>query len=300
MLPYFHAAGHLPYAKAAQLYLQDMRNLEKNIGGVEYPQFTEDGFFTARRTDKFFCDIHSDQTIEQTLMRSLSVEGPFKRGVTESVAFKWIKAVCSTKDVIEGIEKFCNVSFNKSKQHDDASDSRIKRDDADVAKLVEWLSSHNPFSIPTDAITSISTGVTGDSRINFHEAFEIGINSMKKINNLNFKELRLKRSDKCLPLITMSSNIKVDNEIVPIDPLLIFQRISIMKKSQDELQNYMKYELAPYPISIFDETGMRKNKKSGLYKIFSQSENVSLNDKSGMVYVVDGGTSCSVENKREI
>ena len=94
MLPYFHAAGHLPYAKAAQLYLQDMRNLEKNIDGVEYRQFTEDGFFTARRTDKFFCGIHSDQTIEQTLMRSLSVEGgPFKRGVTESVAFKWIKAV---------------------------------------------------------------------------------------------------------------------------------------------------------------------------------------------------------------
>ena len=107
----------------------------------------------------------------------------------------------------------------------------------------------------------------------------------KKINNTNFKELRLKRSDKCLPLLTMSSNIKVDNEIVPINPLLIFQRISIMKKSQDELQNYMKYELAPYPISIFDEAGMRKNKKSGLYKIFSQSD-VSFNDKSGMVRCV--------------
>ena len=30
MLPYFHAAGHLPYAKSAQHYLQDMRDLEKN------------------------------------------------------------------------------------------------------------------------------------------------------------------------------------------------------------------------------------------------------------------------------
>lgn len=86
----------------------------------------------------------------------------------------------------------------------------------------------------------------------------------------------------------MSSKIKVGNEVVPIDPLLIFQRISIMKKSQDELQNYLKYELAPYPLSMFDEAGMRKNKKSGLYKIFSQSD-VSLNDQSDMVYVIDGG-----------
>lgn len=40
MLPYFHAAGHLPYANSVQLYLQYMRNLPKTIG-EDYKQFTE-------------------------------------------------------------------------------------------------------------------------------------------------------------------------------------------------------------------------------------------------------------------
>lgn len=85
--------------------------------------------------------------------------------------------------------------------------------------------------MPTDTIASISTGVTGDSKINCHEAFEVDLNSMKKINNCNFKDLKLKRKDKCMPLLAMSSKIKMDDQLIPIEPSLIFQRISILKKS---------------------------------------------------------------------
>lgn len=68
---------------------------------------------------------------------------------------------------------------------------------------------------------------------------------MKKINNNHSKELELKWNDKCLPLLAMSNKIHVDNQILPIDP---------------------------YLLSLFDEANLRKNKKSGLYKIFSQSD----------------------------
>lgn len=87
--------------------------------------------------------------------------------------------------------------------------------------------------MPTNAMTSIPTGFTGNSRTNCHEAFKIGLNSMTKINNCNFKESQLIGKDKCLSLLTMISNIKIDNQIMPIDPLLIFQRISLVKKSQE-------------------------------------------------------------------
>lgn len=60
----------------------------------------------------FFFLESTDQTIEQTLMKSMSVEGgPFKRGVTENIVYKWIKGVIFTKDIIEGVEEFCNISF---------------------------------------------------------------------------------------------------------------------------------------------------------------------------------------------
>ena len=220
--------------------------------------------------------------------RSMSVEGgPFKRGVTDSVVFKWIKGVAYTKDVLEGIAKFCNVSFKKSHQHDDASDARITRDDADVGKLVLWLESHNPFTT-SDVFISIATGVSGDEGVNCCDAFEVGLNAMKRVDGDNFKDMKLKRSEKSVPLLAVNSKIVINKEVVPIDPLLLFQRISIIKSSDNELKEFLQYELAPFPLSLFDELGMRKNVKSQLYSIFTSSS-IALNIMHNVKYVIDGG-----------
>lgn len=53
MIPFFHAAGHFNYAKSSRLYLQDMNNLKTTMDPTEYKKFTEDGFFTARRTNNY-------------------------------------------------------------------------------------------------------------------------------------------------------------------------------------------------------------------------------------------------------
>lgn len=112
---------------------------------VEYKKFTDDGFFTSRRSNIYWSGIFSDQTIEQTLMRAMSVEGgPFKQG-TESVVFKWIKGIIYTKDIIEGLERYCNLEFSKSHQLVDSRDARIKRDIKDVQTLWQFLLEHNPF-----------------------------------------------------------------------------------------------------------------------------------------------------------
>lgn len=37
-----------------------------------------------------------------------------------------------------------------------------------------------------------------------------------------------------------------------------------LRKSNDELRQYFDYELAPYPLSLFDNAGMRKTTKSTL------------------------------------
>ena len=162
MIPYFHAAGYFNYAKSAQIYVQDMLDLRNKMNPEVFTQFTTNGFFTAIRTDKFFSGIFSDQTIEQTLMKAMKVNGgTFKRGVTESIVYKWIKGVIHTKDVIEGIEDFCGVSFKKNFQHEDATDARIKRDNDDFKKIEEFFVEHNPFK-NIEEIFSIASGVTGD------------------------------------------------------------------------------------------------------------------------------------------
>lgn len=225
--------------------------------------------------------------IEQTLMRSMkTVGGLTGRGFTDSILGKWTLAMPALLDICDRLEQFCDLSFVSGEQHVDSRESRMERDNEDVKRLQHWLSSHDPFP-NSDNIFSISTGVVGDSTIDCYNALKIGVHGIKKIIGSNFKDVKFKRVDKVHPLATVNSAIKIHDAIVPVDPMLLFQRIIIAKKDDEELVNYLEYELAPYPLSLFNETGMRKTKKSALYNILEESrDRVNFIDCR---HVIDGG-----------
>lgn len=135
---------------------------------------------------------------------------------------------------------------------------------------------------------SIATGITGDEKVNCYDAFNIGVKAMKKINGQNFKDLKLTKKDKVVSLLTVNNKIKVYDEVIPIDELLLFQRICVLKKSEEELQTYLNFELAPYPVTLFDQGLMRKTTKSSFYDLFTQL-NISVNDNNIFSYAIDGG-----------
>ncbi|GBL80608.1 hypothetical protein AVEN_225288-1 [Araneus ventricosus] len=56
--------------------------------------------------------------------------------------------------------------------------------------------------------------------------------------------------------------------------------------SDAELQKYFESELSPFPLSLFDEEGLRKTRKSVFYDLFSASSDVHF---TSACYVVDGG-----------
>jgi len=64
-----------------------MHNLRRRMSNDEYQKFTEEGFFTVRRSDKLWAGVWSDMTIEQVLMRSMKTNGGLTRGrgLTDSV-----------------------------------------------------------------------------------------------------------------------------------------------------------------------------------------------------------------------
>lgn len=236
---------------------------------VEYKKFTDDGFFTSRRSNSYWSGIFSDQTIEKTLMRAMSVEGgPFKRGCTESVVFKWIKGVIYTKDIIEGLEKYCNLEFNQSHQQVDSRDARIKRDTKDVQTLQKFLSQHNPFE-DVDNLRNIVTELIGTEEVNCYDALNVGILAMQGIDGQYFNDIIVSKKDKVISLHGVNSKLKIGDNIVPVDPLLLFQRICVMKKNDEELQSYLKFELAPYRLSLFDDVGMRKQRKLPYIRYFN-------------------------------
>ena len=92
MIPIFHAAGHLPYAKASRLYLQQLKHLKHKVEHSTYTDFTN-GYFTVAGN-------FTDQTIETKLIRLLKSKGGLVRGrgISNSTLAEFVHALphCSS------------------------------------------------------------------------------------------------------------------------------------------------------------------------------------------------------------
>lgn len=110
---------------------------------------------------------------------------------------------------------------------------------------------------------------------------------MKKIMQGNFGDVKFSRKHNVLSLKTIQSSVKIDDETISIDPIMLFSRLTLNIKSNKSIKNYLHYELAPYPLSIFTENGLRKNMKSQSYNEFTSVD--ALPDSDHIVHVIDGG-----------
>lgn len=82
--------------------------------------------------------------------------------------------------------------------------------------------------------------------------------------------------------------MKVGDKKLSVDPLTLFNRMCIAKQSEEDMQKFLSYELAPFPMSLFNEDGMRKGSKSILYTAFSPlPQDFQLPQRS--MVVIDGG-----------
>ena len=159
------------------------------------------------------------------------------------------------------------MQFLSGEQHVDFRASRQIRDKEDTKTLSDWFTSHPPFP-KIDKLVSLSTGIVGSSNINCHLAVQVGTEILNRLVGSNFADLKQSRKNKVLSLASMTCTVKINNEAVVVNPLLIFQRVAIAKKNDEHLVALLEFELAPYPLSLFDEGGMRKTKKSALYGLF--------------------------------
>lgn len=290
MLPYLHAAAHLHYAKSARLYLQEMESLHLRMEQNEFQAMTCNGYFTIRRSDKFWCGVSPDLAIEQDLMRIMKVSGGMiRRGVTENTLAQWIHTLPSCADICRNIEEFCGVHTVSSEQHVELRETRKKRDIQDMKIMLGWLEAHNPFMPrPTDELVSLATGLVGDNSINCHKAAEIGTKSLQQLVGKKFSELKLKRSDKVNPLSSMNKTIVIREENVIVNTEELFARI-VLIKGKEEFADLLKYELSPRPPALFDQMSMRKTNKAALCTIFESATPCESDAPHNTLHVVDGG-----------
>jgi hypothetical protein len=142
----FAATGHVHYAKSVRLYLQFMKNLPTSHPSL-HAQFMS-GMHTIRRSDRYWAGLSCDLVIEQTLMRSLKSRGGLTRGrgTHDTVRNLWLKSMAECARVsaavatVIGLNQGCSESVEVGK-------SRIARDNADLRKLVDFLTVNSPFRL---------------------------------------------------------------------------------------------------------------------------------------------------------
>uniref|UniRef100_A0A8D8XVK0 Uncharacterized protein n=1 Tax=Cacopsylla melanoneura TaxID=428564 RepID=A0A8D8XVK0_9HEMI len=130
---------------------------------------------------------------------------------------------------------------------------------------------------------SIATGMVGDDTVTCYDAHRVGKEVLAKVVDVPFSEIKLTRKNRALPLSSVTLSIKIHDETVTVDPMLLFQRISI----NEDLVEFLNYEMAPFPLASFNENGMRKTVMSVLYTLFEPTEKTVTQSEHAIV--VDGG-----------
>ncbi|KMQ90383.1 hypothetical protein RF55_9871 [Lasius niger] len=272
-----------------ELHLDYMDSLKEKMTDDEFHKFTKESFFTIRRSDKHWCGVWSDMTIEQTLMRNMNSIGGIthgRRGFADNVLKKWIFGLSAAYHVCESIEKFCRIEIKSSNQHVELRDTRVKKDEDDCKKFILWFKLHFPF-ITSKNLISLSSGLIADDNIDCYKAKEIGKKSLEECikDGGTFGSLKLKRQNMAKSISSSINSVKIQDNVIQVDTMHLLQRIICTVHSTTDLQMCFEFELASVPLSLFDEKGlMRKTKKSSLYENFD-----SVPDFTECEFIVDGG-----------
>ena len=187
MINVFAATGHINYAKCTRIHLQNMLELRTNFPWV-YSKFSEHGYHTVRRSDTYWAGLWYNLIIEQCLMGSLkSREGiTWGRGITESVLVLWVSSMHRCAGIHNAMGNLTGQLHRTSEQHIDLGTSRIKRDNSDLKKSIEWFDNHEHFDPSQPLLRSLASGVTatyGDG-INCDDFENAGFLIQEKLNGV--------------------------------------------------------------------------------------------------------------------
>lgn len=289
MLPYLAATGHNNYTKSVYLYLQNMNRLEN-----EHPEVHKNflkGFHVGRRSDRYWAGLSQDLLIEQILMRTMKSTGGMTRGrgMNEVQRLVWLLSASSCSQVNLAMQELTSSTFITSEQHKDMSQTRQKKDMADTMKLLTFLTSQNPFEDNT-TLRNIATGVTADDVVNAERAKEVGDKILKDMEGKNVEQHSFTKKSQVITL-SNSKTIRIKDEVMHIDPQLLFQRLVSVGMQNENLSEVFQYELCSYPPALFEDkfTPRLANKASladALWKLMPPDMAVPTTD---VQFILDGG-----------
>jgi hypothetical protein len=295
MLNVLAATGHNHYAKCARLYLQLMHDLPTSHPWL-YEKFVNDNCHSVRRSDRFWAGLSTDLIIEQVMMRSIKDKGGLThgRGMSESVRLLWIGSMhrcTSIHAALANLTGLDHVSDYDTKHLADLGDSRKHRDWDDLQKFVEFFTANNPFSDTDGRLCSITSGLASSNTdgVNCDDAFDVGAEIMKSMDNLAFSSVTMKKSAQIKSLSSLKNNECVKRKTYGIDSEALFSRLLILISRDDNIEPYFKFELAAEPTSLFVDSFFRKTDKSALAREILSESGDCKPQTTPQTFIVDGG-----------
>ena len=92
----------------------------------------------------------------------------------------------------------------------------------------------------------------------------MGYNILKDLDCKSVEEAKVNRNKQVRTLQSLKKGINIESQTVYIDPLILFNRLSILMERTEKTADYFQYELTPLPASLFKDFFMGKSKKSSL------------------------------------
>ena len=177
-----------------------------------------------------------------------------------------------------------------SVQHVELGSTRCNRDVGDLNTILKWLAQHNPFDIQRPELRSLSSGLTASDGDGFNcdEVEEVVSLLQGKLDDVKYHEASIKRTEKVRTLIHLTKGIKIDQETVHVEPLILFSS-RMQSFSKDAKTEHLTSSMSSLRSHhLCSNTVMRKPTKSVLGS--SETSGVTtVITEIDTSYVLDGG-----------
>ena len=153
--------------------------------------------------------------------------------MAEQQRLTWLLSMPVCAQVNRVMQELTGISYNSGEQNKDMSKSRQERDMKDTYSIHTHLKARNPFSL--DNQSYIDNGVIAGATVNADTAKDVGQTILQSMLRQSISNYSFKKKSQAVTL-GLKSSVKIDDELVHVDPQLLFQRLTIASKSSDNFE----------------------------------------------------------------
>ena len=200
-------------------------------------------------------------------MRALKTRGGLTRGrrITETQRLIWVLSTPACSEINSAMQDATGTTFTTSEQHKENNSTRMAKHSSDIKDLLQYLTQRNPFSTDVPmSLRNISTGITAHASVNCDTAKHVGQKIIQSMTDQKVVEHTFRKKDRAVTMGRIRS-VKIRDEVVSVDPLLLFQRLLTAGDRSGELPDIFTYEMCSYPPALFESPDvMRSANKASL------------------------------------